>query len=528
MTRKLMALVLCIVLVLAATPAFALELLSAGDTYPIDTDKTLNVYFQDGMDPHETYKDWTESPFHTNLIKQTGININWMFPTAGSDAATYTNMLLADPTNLPHIMKVYFMDSAQDYLDRGIIWDLTPYLEEYAPAYYAFLKSNEAYDKALKTDAGQYYCFGFFREDGGWNDTYLGPVVRTDWLEECGLDYPTTISEFENVIRTFYETYGAKFTFAWSRFKTTGLSGAFGAYGASDMQFFVKDGEVGLAQKEEEWRNYMSWLNMMWEEGLLDQDSLTETDTTIKTKVHDGKIGISITSMGQMNNWNLEEANAGNVGTWVGSVYPTGDDGTLSMVFGGPGIGTNTIVVTKTADEETMKLCLQLLDYAYTQEGFYFWNFGVQGESWDFDENGKPAYLPEILEENKGVTDFTVKYGGTTWSGCDIQATQLLYMKNSTAAVEANDTWFYNNIDVTSNWIWPIGASFTVAESDELSTIKSPISTYITESFANFISGAIDIDDDAAWENYLSTLESMNVDRMLEIYQGCYERYLER
>ena len=62
----------------------------------------------------------------------------------------------------------------------------------------------------MKDDQGRYYTFGFFREDGGWNDTYEGPVVRKDWLEECGLEIPKTISEFENVIRVFNEKYGAK------------------------------------------------------------------------------------------------------------------------------------------------------------------------------------------------------------------------------------------------------------------------------------------------------------------------------
>ena len=145
------------------------------------------------------------------------------------------------------------MNNASQYLDDEVIWDLTPYIQEYAPAYYAFLQSNPAYDKALKTDDGQYYAFGFFREDGGWNDTYQGPVVRTDWLEECGLEVPKTISEFENVIRVFNEKYGAKFSFAWSRFRDGALEGAFGAYATSSATYYVKDGKVGWADQPE-WR----------------------------------------------------------------------------------------------------------------------------------------------------------------------------------------------------------------------------------------------------------------------------------
>lgn len=43
-------------------------------------------------------------------------------------------------------------DNAAQYIDDEIIWDLTDYIQEYAPDYYAFLQTNPAYDKAMKDD----------------------------------------------------------------------------------------------------------------------------------------------------------------------------------------------------------------------------------------------------------------------------------------------------------------------------------------------------------------------------------------
>ncbi len=524
--KKALSTILALVLVLACTPAFALDLLSAGDTYPLGSDATITWYSEGNLTPHEKFADATESPFHTGLAEQLGINIDWMFPTSGTTGSVYTNTLIADPTNLPDIMGVYWMDNANQYLEDEVIWDLTDYIQEYAPAYYAFLQSNPTYDRAMKTDDGRYYAFGFFREDGGWNDTYLGPVVRKDWLDECGLEIPTTISEFENVIRVFNEKYGAKFSFAWSRFQSTGISGAFGAYGASDVTYYIDDDTVKLAQAQPEWRTYLQWLNGLWDEGLLDQDILSLDDTSIKAKVHNDQVGISITSMGQLNNWNKERAADGKDEVWIGIPYPTGDDGTLSMVFGGPGIGTYTAVITKCADEETMKLCLQALDYAYTQEGFLYWNYGVEGVSWEYDENGEPAFTALVNDDPD--TDPMTKYNGATWGASCIQATKLLYLKNSPAAIEANDIWYYNNEDVTSAWKWPVGATFTIEESDELDLIGSNIGTYTTESFANFLTGSIDINDDAAWDKYIADYSNYQLDRILEIRQACYDRYIAR
>ena len=527
--KKILAIALTLCLLLAAVPAFAaLDLLSGADTYPIDTDKTIVFYDEGHTNPHEKYKDWTESPFHTGLIEMTGINIEWMYPTSGTDGGTFTNTLLADPTNLPDIMGVAWMNSASMYLEDGIIWDLTDYIEEYAPAYYKYLKDHPVYDKTMKTDDGQYYAFGFFREDEGWNDTYRGPVVRTDWLEECGLEIPKTISEFENVIRVFNAKYGAKFSFSWSRFRDGSLEGAFGGYATSNATYFVKDGVVGLGNAQPEWRDYVSWLAGLYKDGLFDQDNFSLDDTSIKAKVHNDEVGISMTSMGQMNNWNKEREADGKEAVWVGIPYPTADDGSISSVFGGPGVGTNTYVITTCADEETMKLCLQLLDYGYTAEGHLYWNFGKEGVSWEYDENGEVQLTPLVADDPD--TDPIVKYGGNTWSGAGIQATKMLYMKNSEAAIEANNTWYYSvPVEVSSGWIYPRGTTFTTEESDELSLLnQSNIGTYTSESFANFVTGVQDINDDAVWEAYLEGFNTYKLPRILEIRQACYDRYLAR
>ncbi|MBQ9251494.1 MAG: hypothetical protein IJ188_02505 [Clostridia bacterium] len=541
--KKLLSLVLALCMVLTAASAFAAaNLLSTADIYPLDGTKTITWYSQDSHNVHTDYSDWHESPFHLNLSKQLGINIEWILPTTGSDGGVFTNTLLADPNNLPNIMEAYFMNNAQQYLDDGLIWDLTPYLEEYAPAYWAWLQSNPAYDKAMKTDEGQYYAFGFFREDGGWNDSYQGPVVRQDWLEECGLEIPKTIREFENVIRVFNEKYnGATFTSAFSpRFYQMGLSGAFGAYGNVNASYLyeIRDNKVILAQSTDEYRDWLRWFSGIYKEGLVDTDLLTVDDTNVQQKVETGLSGIALTSMGQMNLWNNHMEAAGNGRPWIGIPYPTDDEGNIYSIFGGSGIGSITGVITKSADEETMKTCLRALDYAYSAEGFLFWNYGIEGDSWYMsEETGLPAWTD--LVANDTSNDPMVKYNGTTWSGSCIQATNLLYLKNSQASIDADDAWFYLGmgrdtdqmdkvLEVTSGHKWPTGVTFTTAESDELDLYDANLGTYVVEQCTSFLVGNKDVNDDAAWNDFISGLSQYHVDRVLELRQNCYDRYLSR
>ncbi|MBO7662104.1 MAG: extracellular solute-binding protein [Clostridia bacterium] len=544
--KKLLALVLALCLVLTAAAALAsADLLSREGVYPLNSDKTITWYSQDSHNIHSDFADWHDSPFHVNLSKQVGVNIEWVLPTTGADGGVFTNTLLSDAGsnigNLPNIMEAYFMNNANQYLDDEVIWDLTPYLEEYAPAYWAWLHSNPAYDKAMKTDDGRYYAFGFFREDGGWNDSYQGPVVRKDWLEECGLEIPKTISEFENVIRVFKEKYGAVFTSAFSpRFYQMGMSGAFGAYGNvnPDYLYEIRDGKVILAQSTDEYRNWLRWFSGIVKEGLVDTDLQTVDDTNVQQKVETGLSGIAITSMGQMNLWNNHMEAAGNGRPWIGIPYPTNDAGEIYSIFGGSGIGSITGVVTKSADEETMKLCLQVLDYAYSKEGFLFWNYGIEGESWVMsEETGLPAWTDLVAKDTSN--DPMIKYNGTTWSGSCIQATNLLYLKNSQASIDANDAWYYLGmgrdtdqldkvLEVTSGHKWPTGVTFTTEESDELDLYNASLGTYVVEQCTSFLLGNKDVNDDGLWNEFISGLQQYHIDRVLELRQNCYDRYLSR
>ena len=61
-------------------------------------------------------------------------------------------------------------------------------------------------------------------------------------------------------------------------------------------------------------------------------------------------------------------------------------------------------------------------------------------------------------------------------------------------------------------------------ENAELTAIQADINTYVDTAIAQFITGTLEIND-ANWENYISTLNSMGLERALEIKQVGYERW---
>ena len=63
-------------------------------------------------------------------------------------------------------------------------------------------------------------------------------------------------------------------------------------------------------------------------------------------------------------------------------------------------------------------------------------------------------------------------------------------------------------------------------EADENSVISSEVTTYISECFVKFINGSMDIE--TQWDEYLNTLKSMNVDRLIQIRQNALDDYNAR
>ena len=70
-----------------------------------------------------------------------------------------------------------------------------------------------------------------------------------------------------------------------------------------------------------------------------------------------------------------------------------------------------------------------------------------------------------------------------------------------------------------------LGSSTTLnaEENTEAAAIYSDIITYVGTAALQFINGDLDVDG-ADWDNYVSTIEGMNIGELTEIIQGAYDR----
>ena len=70
----------------------------------------------------------------------------------------------------------------------------------------------------------------------------------------------------------------------------------------------------------------------------------------------------------------------------------------------------------------------------------------------------------------------------------------------------------------------PLTLSLTTAESEVVAQYATDLATYISEEIPKFVTGARDL---ATWGDFMTTVESMHVAELTEVYQAAYDRYFE-
>lgn len=499
----------------------------ANATYPLDTDVELSFWCGSQVALADDVASWQLSPFHSGLEEKTGVTVDWKWVNTGTDAGQAYQLLWVD-TELPNIVFYNIsQNEASDLLSDGLIWDLTEYLPKYAPNYWAWLNEpeNEAELQAVRLSDGSFYSVASVKEDV-YNQVYIGPVIRQDWLDECNLKAPVTLEDWENVLLTFKEKYGATLSFTLSSMKACGgIASGTGSYGfANTAAYRVDDeGNVVIPQITPEYAEMMEVLARWWKLGLIDSDCLSASDDSVRQKALSGKAGIIFTRGSQCELIISDAEKEENGANWVGIEYPrtaAGEPTTAICIEANRTTGYHAVITTETSEDELIA-ALRWLDYGWTEEGALYWNFGEEGVSYTLDEDGNPQWTDLVLEDSLGANNGRKKYCGVTGSG---PVNQLLaYAKaNNNELMDATiNAWAANT--VAAEHMLP---SLEQSEEDQMmiDELWTPISTYINEESLKILTGEKPISE---IDSFVDKLYDMGLQDVLDIKQKYYDEYIK-
>ena len=228
-----------------------------------------------------------EQPSYAKVEELTGYKINWFnLPQENPDEKLLLE--ISGGTSYDLLMRLSTQQANQLFVQNAL-YDLKPYLDKYGPNIYSGI--SEMALNALTDDDGTVYGMPHEAFDGPQpgGDPYGilkgGIGFNTSYLEELSMEIPTNLDELYNILKAYTDKTGkpALTTSAggWVNYIMAG-------FGMGDAGWYDVNGEYLPRIKNPATVEYLTYMQKLYKEGLLDNDMPINTGATAKEKFTNG------------------------------------------------------------------------------------------------------------------------------------------------------------------------------------------------------------------------------------------------
>lgn len=343
--------------------------------------------------------------------------------------------------------------------------------------------------------------------------------INKTWLDNLGLEVPKTTDEFYAVLKAFKEedanqngdpTDEIPYTF-----KTHNLD-LFSSFGAPDSPSHLgyKDGKVYYTAAQPEYKEAIKYFNKLYSEGLIDPEAFTQDGPMFNAKWKDGEDGSKPRIVGAFQTWRSNgaadyvaiEPLVGPTGVQAWPERPVGFQETCAFAI--TKSASNPMLVALWADQ------LYEQDFAIQQTLSYKIGTHMELEEGKF----KLIQTPDLTKE----PDKSTFLGNGNKVGANVSKSNGERMFVPPHMVEKQELdLLYKDYYLNKNMP---KVSYTLEESQTLADYQLDINGYVDKMYAKWVmSGGVEEE----WDGYLQKLDSMGIDKMLEINQAAVDRYNE-
>lgn len=266
---------------------------------------------------------------------------------------------------------------------------------------------SDIYSELTATD-GKHYGKAMATPTNAW-----GTVIRTDWLEELGLEMPETIDDFYNVIKSFAEADLDGTDCGGIELRAGGAQGdcsTMGMFGYIQRAYNLNPGEFYFIENEDDtlslWnttegaKEAAQFIRKLMNEGLVNSDWATMPQESDQGRYADdfatGRIGVGWTSNPALF---MEKLKAANPDATMAYLPPVTAYDSVPKNSGG-GVGYWYVhAIPKTC--ENPKRVMDVLEWGLSNEGRELTLFGIEGIHWTdrvINEDGSRVYTIDAEE----------------------------------------------------------------------------------------------------------------------------------
>ncbi len=397
-------------------------------------------------------RQWGDSVVSKYITDQTGVDVEFIVP-AGNEGEKLNSMIAGD--TLPDLITIgWYEGQVNEMISEGLVLPLDVLAEEYDP-YFFKVASPQKLNWYRQADGHVYgypnssYTPEDYEKYKGQivsNETFL---VRKDIYEAIGSPDMSTPEGFLDAVRKAKKLYPEVngqplIPIGFQEFTASGnasLEKYLLHFLAIDpMKTGVyEDSRLGVNDEE-----YITWLKVFrqaHEEGLITMDVFTDKRSQIEEKAAQGRYFCMF-----YQNWDMQAPQMALYEKDPDMVYiavegpknSNGDDHTLAS----SGVAGWTITLISKNCKDPAR-AIQFLTYLISEEGQMATNFGVEGVTYEYDENGVPHLTEEVAEidrtdKNRQEMEYGVQY--TYWMLMD-SAWQEQFEKNYAPALAQPQLW---------------------------------------------------------------------------------------
>ena len=471
---------------------------SSTSTASVSTDEVRSY----DMFIRSQYHDWIkELNWYDVAEERTGIHVNYIDgPLEIADTYTEVDQRLASRT-LPDATMLR-LSQAKVYGAQGAFVDLAPYIKEYAPHIQAYIDEHPDYLAYAADDQGR--IFAFVRENPLLID-FMG--YRADHFEEAGIDIASvkTVDDLTQAMRTLKAHFGASnpnyyplsgresalrfaYLFGAAAYVDENASGGIYYAHEKDNCFNVKaDGAYEWIQTMKTWYDE-GLINPSWVEG-----TNTEGDWEAQTLQGDSSLFYDY--------YNRAE--------WFMS------NGATNTLYG----TDNAIAVNASCDEETIITICQFMDYFYSDEGIELANWGVEGESFQYNEDGSRSFIVDYTtEEAKPAGEKRWSFLSDRLTVCKPVDQDAFYAWNTPLIAEAA-----SRIVQDQNMLERPVVVYTTEEEQRLSNLIAAVYNNEVAGLTSFIVGNTELNE-ANWDAFIAQMDRLGLAEIEQIQLTAYRR----
>ena len=409
-------------------------------------------------------------------------------------------------------------------IEEDICIDLYDLVLEYAPNYYAAISQDADTIAQLVTDEGNMATFGLMYKSA--NCETQGYLIRQDWLDELGLEIPTTYDELHDVLAAFKENYNCEGMYYG------GVDDARLDYGyeCANGGYMVIDGAIVSGYLQDSYYEYISMVRDWYSEGLIYSDYYSAATGDYDQLLVSNNTGIvqgAATSFSTIYAY-LTEDELDSFSLAAMTPVKNNADDELHYSWNAPSYLKRTDAWAIGSCCEDPVPLVEFVNYMYSDEGSLLFNYGTEGETFTYDEDGKPQYTDLVINNPDNPYFFAsylyVSNAATEYfpSLMDVSASYYAF-----GDAEWNAYDLFSTLSNDGAYNVPNGIAMTAEESERYSELESDFDTYVEETINSWVIGQSTLDE-AAFEAFKAQLQELGLEEMISLKQAAYDRYQDK